>query len=217
MSYAPLMAEYLQENPTWYDMLQAIDALWLDLGIAQSIKQLTKARQPIDLATLASDTTLLDTTNIKTQDRDTLIMIASSLGFNFAESSILEDQDYVRICRHIGDYFLNDTQGVYWLDFLGWCLNTRFSMERLWTQDYKTFVTKSEIGTPVYKGGTWFPTNQIKVYYDLAKFNGVSAKTVYDFLNQFSSVNTVLLTTQVQSQDVLTLEYVVYGDIKISY
>jgi hypothetical protein len=95
-------------------------------------------------------------------------------GFQYYDSTLLDQDSYVRIALNIASYYFNEKGTPRFSDFLGFCTNSVFDLYNLWTQDYHTFEEEGStlIGTPIYKrqfnalprsyqfdDGTWVKTN----------------------------------------------------------
>jgi hypothetical protein len=63
----------------------------------------------------------------------------------------------------------------------------------MWTTDYITFYPEGDpfIGTPIWEGGSWYPTTHVSINWDSGKFN-VPLNNVVSLFNDVSNYNLVL-------------------------
>jgi hypothetical protein len=79
------------------------------------------------------------------------------------------------------------------MEFINFCLATDFQITVLWTKDYVHFFPEgsSAIGTPIWKGGNWYPTTHVMI---IAKggLEGVDFTTLVNFFYEIANYNLVL-------------------------
>lgn len=216
-----LMAPYLKRYEVWEQLAQGLEAVWVSTGITDSIEQLKWLRSPINVTDIVTDVDgrLVPLASVPSQDRTSLVLTADLLGFRFYETSLLDTDDYLKLCRHLAEYYARDKGTPLWSDFLGWCLNTHFRVLKTWTQDYQTFLTDGDpaIGTSIDNGGTWYPTTHVILEYDMSHFQGIPASQIVEFFNYFANVNLVLWMTQLSGTEKLSLECAAVGSIEFIY
>lgn len=91
-----------------------------------------------------------------------------------------------RLTQTIGSYWYHKGLGDV-IDYINYVLNTDVVMYQLWTTDYKTFYVSDDplVGTPVWKGGTWYPTTHVRI--DISA-SSISVSQVGDLVKLFYAV-----------------------------
>ena len=202
-----LLPSYLASNQTWLDFVDSIDEVFGN-EIDPAIAQIRNLRSPIDMS---DQVFVVNATPPNPNDPgsygvltklsdplqfslDTSIKHNQMLGFSFGNSDVLNPQDHLRIAMFISQYYAQNKGTQSWANFLGFVSNADFVVTNLWTQDYVTFLEDGDsgIGTPVYDGGTWYPTTHVYLEYDPAKFPGIDVSVVIGFFYYFANINLVL-------------------------
>jgi hypothetical protein len=216
-----LLGPHVARFEVWEQLAASLNQVWTQLGIDDAIEQLKWLRSPINTSDVVSGTggkfsTLPQST---VQDRTTLVLTADLLGFRYYETTLLDAQDYLKLCRHLAEYYANDKGTPAWTDFLGWCLNANFDMIPTWTQDYKTFLSEGDptIGASVADGGTWYPTTHMVLEYDQTKFVGVPTKQLVEFFNYFANINIVIWMTQLGGTENIRIKTAMFGQLECVY
>lgn len=223
-----LMPPAQGRNEFWNYLADAIDEVFYTLGIDPGIKSLSTIRQPFTI----NDMVLQDSVNqnklislaqlyatYNVQELETLILAANQLGFRFPQSDIFNQDDFLRIVRFVSEYYWEDKGLESWQDFLGFALNAQFQVLNTWTENYMQFYDEGDpiIGTPIYEGGTWYPTTHVVLEYDITKFAGNHAYVV-DFFYYFANINLVLWAIRLtQTAYMDPLNAVVDGTMTVIY
>jgi hypothetical protein len=217
-----LLAPYLERFDVWANMAASVDDVWKALGIDDAVSQLKWLRSPINVRDVVVGNAagaILPLSAVPQQDRVSLVLTADMLGFRYYETNLLDTDDYLKLCRHLAEYYNNDKGTPAWTDFLGWCLNTDFKVYNTWTQDYQTFLLENDpaIGASIADGGSWYPTTHVVLEYDQNRFAGVPPSQLIEFFNYFANVNLVLWMTQVGGLENLQLTAAVTGMLECEY
>lgn len=216
-----LLASHLEQFPVWANLAESLNKVWSQLGIDDAIEQLKWLRSPINTkdVVVQNGSSLIPLNNMPQQDRTTLVLTADLLGFRYYETSLLDTQDYLKLCRHLAEYYSNDKGTPLWTDFLGWCLDTHFDVYQTWTQDYQTFLLEGDpaIGLSIDKGGTWYPTTHVVLEYDQTRFAGIKPNQLVEFFNYFANVNLVLWMTQLGGTETIPMEAAMLGSLECVY
>lgn len=217
-----LLAPYLEQFDAWAEMAKGLDAVWSAVGIDDAIEQLKWLRSPInvkDVVTSTADGRLMPLSAVPQQDRTSLVLTADVLGFRYYETSLLDTEDYLKLCRHLAEYYAADKGTPQWTAFLGWCLDAHFKVYSTWTQDYQTFYLEDDpmIGVPISDGGSWYPTTHVVLEYDQTRFQGIPPSQLIEFFNYFANVNLVLWMTQLGGIEHLNLTAAVVGTLECEY
>jgi hypothetical protein len=206
-----LLAPYLERFDVWADLAKSLDQVWASVGIDDAIEQLKWLRSPIntkDVVVGTENGRLLPLNAVPQQDRTSLVLTADMLGFRYYETNLLDTNDYLKLCRHLAEYYGNDKGTPVWTDFLGWCLNSHFKLYSTWTTDYQTFLLEGDptIGLSIAEGGIWYPTTHVVLEYDQTRFQGIEPSQLVEFFNYFANVNLVLWMTQLGGTETISMK-----------
>lgn len=131
----------------------------------------------------------------------------NQLGFVYNDIDFLslpteyDNSDAIQILSDtLGAYYIHTKGTKNFADFFSYCFKAIFRVEQLWSyengnDEYPVMLPASStgIGTPVWNGGTWYPTSHVNLYYDLAKFgNSLNEQAVKDFFVYISPINLVV-------------------------
>lgn len=216
-----LLAAHVAQFPAWEQLSTSLNTVWSQLGIDEAIEQLKWLRSPINTqdVVIGEGGTLLALKDVPQQDRTSLVLTADMLGFRYYETTLLETKDYLKLCRHLAEYYVNEKGTPEWTAFLGWALDAHFVVYQTWTRDYVTFYNEgdSAIGTPLSEGGEWYPTTHVILEYDQNRFSGVEPSQLVEFFNYFANVNLVLRMTQLGGLEDVGLEVAITGGLECVY
>jgi hypothetical protein len=216
-----LLASHIERFPVWADLAAALNTVWGQLGIDEAIEQLKWLRSPINTKDIVikDGGSLLNLNTVPQHDRTSLVLTADLLGFRYYETNLLDTQDYLKLCRHLAEYYSNDKGTPAWTEFLGWCLDAHFAVYQTWTQDYQTFLMEGDpaIGLSIDKGGSWYPTTHVILEYDQNRFQGIEPSQLVEFFNYFANVNLVLWMTQLGGTETIPMEAAFLGSLECVY
>ncbi|MDN3160821.1 hypothetical protein P0E55_14025, partial [Enterococcus faecalis] len=102
------------------------------------------------------------------------------------------DDSYQAISRWVGMYWYGKGTRSF-IDFINYCLSSFLDVKPMWTQDYVHFYRTgdSRIGTPIWQGGTWYPTTHVQL---IAKggLGDLDINTLVSFFYEIANYNLVL-------------------------
>jgi hypothetical protein len=221
-----LLPPYLEDAQSWTDLVEAMDSV-LGPAIDDPTHWLSKVRDnwiPTTAAedALAIESAMLANISFETPERDLLIRQANMLGFVFDQPDILSTSDYQRIVRNLALYWYGKGTPKF-ADFLGFVLDCDLTVLNLWSTQgaeygtYGPFLPEGDvgIGTPVWEGGTWFPTTHVTVEFDPSKFSDVQVSKLVALFYAIANYNLVIeniilnTTTYVHSVDETELARIV--------
>lgn len=78
----------------------------------------------------------------------------------------------------------------FFLDYLSFTIGAQFTMDHLWSNNYKDFVKREDIPGGDETG--WYPTNHIQLNLDTQAFGVISTKLIVDMFYLLASVPLVL-------------------------
>lgn len=218
-----LMPPAQGQNQLFLDLSDSIDEAFEVAGIDPNIAALRTLRQPFTISDMVIESSeqqnqLISLSQVEKQDLETLILSANMLGFRFRQSDIFTQEDFLRIVTYLGEYYHEDKGTQSWEDFLGFALNAEFKVLNTWTEDYKHFYAEGDpsIGTPVYEGGTWYPTTHVILEYDISRFSGQAASVV-EFFYYFANINLVLWAIRLTQTAKMSLNVAMHGKMTIVY
>jgi hypothetical protein len=215
-----LLVNYLADNPVWQDLIAIFESVWGD-SADELATQLAQIRDLHRVAAtnpdlLASD--MLGFDDYQMFDRQTMVRICNLLGFSYPNinNRLFSTEDYLRIAQNVADYYKEQGTDAF-IRFFSYCLNSWFNLKPMWTQDYKTFVPEGDysIGTPVWEGGTWYPTTHVQFEVDVLKSPGLSPDGYRDFFYYIAPINLVLLATLFKIRMSVQLNIACVGRLRV--
>lgn len=194
MSKVSLLAQYLKENPVWVELIEVLEEQWGD-KFRDIVRQLSLSRDLFQYD--ITDASVLRSFNdYKVPDRQTLQRVCTMLGFTYpnVDEKMFSTEDYLRIAQNIAAYY--QEQGTEsFLSFFSYCLNYLFTLKTQWTQNYVNFFSEgdTDIGTPVWDGGTWYPTSHVAFEVEVGSMPPARFE---EFFKYIAPINLVLLATR---------------------
>jgi hypothetical protein len=121
-----------------------------------------------------------------------LVKQVNMLGLKLSTASVLTNNNYQSIARWVGQYWFGKGTAAF-IDFINYCLSSSLAIEQLWTQDYVTFYPTgdSRIGTPLWEGGTWYPTPNVSIT-ATGGLQNIDVQTLTTFFYEIANYNIVL-------------------------
>jgi hypothetical protein len=195
MSRQVLIPNFLQSDP-WTTLVSAIDSVYSP-NVDEPVKWLTKIREHY----LLNDTTLatIEAGNLVSEsaldnfDKQTTIQNIALSGVSVPNSETFSNLQLSRLLREVSTYWYQKGTG-YSEDFISYVLNTPVGVVTTWTSDYLTFLTEGDpaIGTPVYSGGTWYPTTHVQFSFDPLTVLPVPLSTILTLFLTVCNYNLVI-------------------------
>jgi len=199
----------LRDLAVWKDLADAIDEVWKDkIDDPQKLFLLLRDIFPFTFTKYGEEpqTGMFDTTDLYPFPKDEYLKNCDLLGFQFSET-FFSREDFQLISSTFAAY-LPEKVTETCVDYFSYCLSAIFETDTLWAEmdinnKYINFepellpdgVTPNPaIGTPVYAGGTWFPTTHVNLRYDFVKFGLFTPYNVRDFFYYIVPLAIVLNT-----------------------
>lgn len=216
-----LLVNYLADNPVWRELIQIFEEAWGDQA-DDLTQQLSEIR---DLHRLEADGKakvaagqMLDMGDLSLFDRQTMVRICTMLGFGYPNLNdrLFNTEDYLRIAQNIADYYKEQGTDAF-IRFFGYCLASRFELKPTWTEDYLEFYPEGDpnIGTPIWEGGTWYPTSHVQFFVELEQANRVNPDDFRDFFYYIAPINLVLLATIFRTRVEASLYIAMAGRLRV--
>lgn len=188
-----LWPRYMSDD-RWLDLADALDAVQSKnlLGAFTSLKYLRHIFVPSDTAQhRIKYGEMLHQNDFLKPDEPLAIKQTEMLGLAVNAAPPFNVDYCVQLNRNLGPYWYR--KGLAELvDFLGFTFDTKFNAENLWTTDYITFYPKAEAGTPIWNGGTWYPTTHVRINYDPQTFPTTYIRLFLTMFSEVSNYNLVI-------------------------
>lgn len=170
---AKIMPPALQSSPIWRDLAEATSTVWDNLVESQiaSLKALqsTWIKNNDTQESIASGILIDSATGFDTLDLNLVQKELQSLGINIRNPDNLSNIQLNTLYRTIGKLWRQKGRAAT-IDYVAAALGVTLISERLWTEDYVDFTPEPTFGnppgTPIWEGGTWYPTTHIQITYD---------------------------------------------------
>lgn len=187
-----LLPPYLSFNPFFSEWMDATDELF-DSRVEDKIEILKNLRNMWvsnpDMERKIQAGEMLAQRDWSVPEQNIVLKQLNMLGLQLGVPTVMFDEySFMNFCRFIGLYWMQKGTGTF-MDFVNFCTGMQFLITNCWTQDYKEFFPEGDerIGTPLWEGGTWYPTTHIifrsinpeftdvkmlgQLFYELANYN----------------------------------------------
>lgn len=199
-----LLPPYMSEVPVWQDLITIIDTVF-ESTVDNPTQWLAQLRFLWLLTSDAIDKVnsgqLLSTADFELPEKEILIKQAKQLGFDFQQTDLITSEDYQRIVRNIALFWYSKGKPDF-IDFLGFVVEGVVTIVNLWSNSadqpfwnmYGSFLEEGDpgIGSPVWVGGTWFPTTHVRVVFDPFKFDAPKLTKLVNLFYTVANYNLVL-------------------------
>lgn len=180
-----MLPEGIKDIPLWRDLMDVMDEV-IASPISTHIQDLVGINDPHY------------STNSSSVDRPTLLLLVGQLGLKYERNDIFDDSDLKRLIRHLPKFWAEKGYRNF-IEYMSYAVNAELKLQYLWTEDFEVFVPEGgAIGTPVWEGGTWYPTSHVYIAYDVSKFtstvnSGFSSLTALSkYFYSIAPINLVL-------------------------
>lgn len=166
MARKDILPSYLAQQP-WRDLCDAIDVIWKSY-IDDPINNLGKIRRARPLSFEAKGKIeageLFLQEDLEYFEDEVLVRQINMLGLLVTNHPFYTTEQLLRLMRNVAQFWYGKGTGNV-ADFLSFVLGTPVTFTRMWTQNYVDFYKEGDptIGTPIYQGGTWYPTTHTTV------------------------------------------------------
>lgn len=198
MAIRDLLPGYMQQ-PIWQDLCDAIDYVYGESDINSGMKALQHLRYMFvlndEVREKIANRQMLMSSDLDMMERTLAIRQTNLLGWRVQGAKGLSGTDFTNINRNLGQFWYSKGTEDF-IDFIGYCLNADIRMQAMWTENYVTF-SETPGGSPVWEGGTWYPTTHVNLQFDGGLTTVISVKELieifYDLANYNLVVNAVLI------------------------
>ena len=201
-----LLPPYLAFNPFFSEWLDATDELF-DQRVEEKVEILKNLRNMWvsnpDLERKIQAGEMISQTDWSVPEQNIVLKQLNMLGLQLGVPTVMFDEySFMNLCRFIGMYWMQKGTQTF-MDFVNFCTGLQFQIVNCWTNDYKTFLPEGDdsIGTPIWEGGTWYPTTHIifksvnpkftdmsmlgQLFYEIANYNLVLRSIDFVFNLEF--------------------------------
>ncbi len=233
MAYVDRLPLPLANNPTWTDFVNAMEQE-LSPYLVDNVQKLLGVRDvnnfaPQNLASKVGNSMLSGADASyngelwnNTQWR---VQLATMLGFTFYSVFNLPTQTFDQFVKlGVGFYTEQGTQS--WVDFLGFATDSVITVTPLWAQvdpTYKTYINfqpagSPQIGTPVWEGGSWYPTSHVDVTVISNFSSAIELDELLNLLRFVAPINICIRNIIVEDLSTpMTLQYGMAGTVYVEW
>ncbi len=190
-----LLPPYLMVNDYFVEYTNAIDDVFGRLvdskaAIISNLRNMWV--QNPDTEALIQEAQIIPNDAWSMPERAIVVQQVNLLGMKLQNAGIVSDDAYQTISRFVGQYWYG--KGTYgFIDFINYCLSSNLQVTLLWTQNYEDFLPEGDagIGTPVWEGGTWYPTTHVLISV-VDGLGTLDIATLQSFFYEIANYNLVL-------------------------
>lgn len=191
-----LLPPYLLVNPYYVEYADSIDAVLgpeVDdkIAIISNIRNMWVQNPTTEESVQAH--TLISPDEWSVPERAIVVQQANLLGMKLRNAGVVSDDAYQTITRFVGQYWFGKGTGAF-IEFINYCLSSDLELSLMWTENYVDFFEEGDIsiGTPVWDGGTWYPTTHVTITAN-GGLGDLSIFTLQSFFYEIANYNLVLL------------------------
>lgn len=191
-----LCPPYITANPYFVEYVDAIDEVYgesvdASLDALSNIRNMWVQNPETEQQVVAGQ--LVAAQQWSLPDRDLAVKQVNFLGMKLFNAGIVTDDAYQTISRFVGQYWFGKGTETF-MEFINYCLSSDLVVVNMWTQNYVDFYAEGdpEIGTPIWEGGTWYPTTHVTIE-ARGGLNGLDIFTLQSFFYEVANYNLVLL------------------------
>lgn len=199
-----LLPPYLYNNPYFQEYTEAIDHVWSTnvdskIDILKSLRNMWVTNPGTEQKIY--DKGMLDFSDWSIPERELLVKQVNMLGMKLKSAGILSDANYHAIARFVGDYWFGKGTESF-IEFINYVLDSsNLLVHTFWSEntggprEYANLTVENadgtSPGTPIWEGGTWFPTTHVEIE---AKggLENIDVLTLTEFFYEISNYTLVL-------------------------
>jgi hypothetical protein len=191
-----LLPPYMALNPYFVELMDAVDAVFetnvdIPTEILGNLRNMWVTNPAMENNQIAEGE-MIPFEAWSQPEWEILVKQVNMLGMKFSTASVLTNDNYQSIARWVGQYWFGKGTSAF-IDFINYCLSASLAVEQLWTEDYVNFYATGDsmIGTPIWEGGTWYPTSQVSIT-STGGLQNVDVTTLTTFFYEIANYNIVL-------------------------
>lgn len=200
-----LLPPYLELNTYYGEYTDAIDHVWTTLHdngatALQNIRNPWVTSLELEQKVVIHDE-LIEVGDWSIQERETLVKQVNMLGMKLKSAGVLTDRNYQTVSRYLGMYWRGKGTQAF-IDFIDFCLDTTLTVRKFWAEvgpaanEYNNMTLEptpgTPPGTPMWEGGTWFPTTHVAIEAINGSLGHIDHNTLVQFFYEIANYNLVL-------------------------
>lgn len=197
-----LLPPYLFVNEYFTDFMNAVDEVFetmvdIPTEVLGDLRNMWVTNPALEQSLYDNPNQLIPFSSWSQPERDILVKQVNMLGMKLRSAGIISDDGYQAIARWVGMYwFGKGTQSF--INFINYSLSSSLRVVKLWTQDYKNFLPDGDpgIGTPIWAGGTWYPTTTVSII-AAGGLTNIDIPTLVNFFYEIANYNLVLQSVNI--------------------
>lgn len=168
LPFKTILPSYIKNTKFFSDFFDAIDEtfdkhVYSKTFLLKNIRNMWLSNPQLEQKIINSNE-LITLDDWTLPSNEIVVKQLNTLGLQLGKSaSLFTNKDYTTFCRFIGQYWYEKGTGTF-MDFVNFCCGADYTFINTWTKDYSKFYKEgsSEIGTPVWEGGEWYPTTHVR-------------------------------------------------------
>jgi hypothetical protein len=191
-----LAPPYIYQNPYFVALLDAVDYVFettvdIPTEVLGDLRKMWVTNPMLENNQIANSE-LIPFEAWSQPEWEILVKQVNMLGMKLQSASVLTNDNYQSIARWVGQYWFGKGTSAF-INFINYCLSSSLAIEQLWTADYITFYPTgdSRIGTPIWEGGTWYPTPNVAITAS-GGLQSLDVQTLTTFFYEIANYNIVL-------------------------
>lgn len=192
-----LLPPYLYSNEYFRDFMDAIDEVFEEMvdtkiEILGGLRNMWVTNPALESSLYDNPEQLIPFSSWSQPERDLLVKQVNMLGMKLRSAGVISNDGYQAIARWVGMYWFGKGTQAF-IDFINYSLSSSLKVAKLWTQDYKVFLPDGDpgIGTPIWEGGTWYPTTTVDII-SSGGLTNIDIPTLVNFFYEIANYNLVL-------------------------
>lgn len=201
-----LLPPYLKLSPYFEEFTDGIDHTFkttIDekIRVLENLRNMWVTNPSLEYKVVEQE--ILASEDWSMPERSLLAQQVNMLGMKLKTANVLPDDAYHRLTRFLGMYWFEKGTEKF-IDFINFCTNSDIRIYRLWSEN--TFpgqytnmtreVNGEPPGTPVWEGGTWYPTSHVDLEVDSSSLRNLDLETLTEFFYEIANYNLVLNTIE---------------------
>lgn len=163
-----LLPPYLEINDFFIDLADSIDSVFSEAvdtktDILRDMRNMWVSNPDLERKIMDQESTI-NKTDWSIPEQNIVLKQLNMLGLQLGVPTVMFNEvSFMNLCRYIGMFWFEKGRENF-IDFINFCCETKFVIKNLWTENYVDFYPEGDenIGTPIWKGGTWYPTTHVQ-------------------------------------------------------
>jgi hypothetical protein len=203
-----LLPPYLAVNSFYSEYTDAIDSVFetnvdIKTEIVAGLRNMWVTSPGLENNEIANSQ-LIEYDSWAQPERSLLVSQVNALGMKLQNAGVISNDSYQAIARWVGMYWFGKGTESF-IEFINYSLSSFLTVTPMWTQDYVNFVPagSSLIGTPIWEGGTWYPTTTVEIIAN-GGLGTLDINTLVSFFYEIANYNLVLYAVDINFEMPIT-------------